>query len=40
LITVELPGTYQGKPQTPIRLGVAPDRVHVFGSDGRALRRE
>ena len=37
LITVELPGTYQGKPQTSIRLGVAADRIHVFGSDGRSL---
>ena len=37
LVTVELPGTYQGKPQTSIRLGIAPDRVHVFGSDGRSL---
>jgi ABC-type sugar transport system ATPase subunit len=36
LITVELPGTYQGTPQTPIRLGVAADRIHVFGSDGRS----
>jgi multiple sugar transport system ATP-binding protein len=37
LITVELPGTYQGAPQAPIRLGIATDRVHVFGGDGRSL---
>jgi ABC-type sugar transport system ATPase subunit len=37
LITVEVPGTYQGKPQTRIRLGIAADRVHVFGGDGRSL---
>ena len=37
LITVEVPGTYQGKPQTQIRLGIAADRVHVFGGDGRSL---
>jgi ABC-type sugar transport system ATPase subunit len=37
LITIELPGTYQGKPNAPVRLGIAADRVHVFGSDGRRL---
>jgi ABC-type sugar transport system ATPase subunit len=37
LVTVELPGTYQGLPNTPIRLGVAVDRVHVFGRDGRSV---
>jgi ABC-type sugar transport system ATPase subunit len=37
LITVELPGTYQGKPNASIQLGIAADRVHVFGSDGRSL---
>jgi ABC-type sugar transport system ATPase subunit len=37
LITVELPGTYQGTSLTPIRLGVAADRIHVFGADGRSL---
>ena len=37
LITVELPGTYQGKPSASIQLGIAADRVHVFGSDGRSL---
>ncbi|HKP26077.1 MAG TPA: sn-glycerol-3-phosphate ABC transporter ATP-binding protein UgpC [Dongiaceae bacterium] len=37
LITVELQGTYQGKPQAPIRLEIAPERVHVFGGDGRRL---
>ncbi|HJT11808.1 MAG TPA: sn-glycerol-3-phosphate ABC transporter ATP-binding protein UgpC [Dongiaceae bacterium] len=37
LVTVELPGTYQGKPQTTIRLGLAAHRIHVFGSDGRSL---
>jgi len=37
LITVELPGTYQGKPNASVQLGIATDRVHVFGSDGRSL---
>ncbi len=37
LITVELPGTYQGTPNTSIQLGIAADHVHVFGSDGRTL---
>ncbi len=35
LITIELPGTYPGKPQTPVRLGVASDRVHVFRGNGQ-----
>jgi len=37
LITVELPGTYQGLPNTPIRLGIAEERVHVFSGDGRSV---
>ncbi len=37
LITVELPGTYQGLTNTPIRLGISADRVHVFGRDGRRI---
>ena len=37
LITVELPGTYQGLPNTPIRIATDPDRVHVFGGDGRRI---
>jgi hypothetical protein len=37
LVTVELPGTYQGTPNTPIRLGISADHVHVFGRDGRSL---
>jgi ABC-type sugar transport system ATPase subunit len=37
LITVELPGTYQSAPQTPIRLGIVADHVHIFGNDGRSL---
>jgi multiple sugar transport system ATP-binding protein len=37
LITIELPGTFPGKPQTPIRLGIATDRVHVFGNGGRCI---
>jgi ABC-type sugar transport system ATPase subunit len=34
LVTVELPGTYQASPGDPIRLGIAEDRVHIFGKDG------
>jgi ABC-type sugar transport system ATPase subunit len=30
LVTVELPGTYQASPGTPVRLAIDPDRVHVF----------
>ena len=37
LITVELPGTYHGLPNTPIRLGISENRVHVFGRDGRRI---
>ena len=35
LVTIELPGTYPGKPQTSIGLGVDPDRVHVFRGNGQ-----
>ena len=34
LITVELSGTYHGLPNTPIRIGIDPERVHVFRGDG------
>jgi ABC-type sugar transport system ATPase subunit len=37
VITVELPGTYQGRASAQIRLGIAEDRVHVFGRDGRSI---
>jgi multiple sugar transport system ATP-binding protein len=37
LVTVELPGTYQGLPNTQIRLGIAEERVHVFSGDGRSV---
>jgi ABC-type sugar transport system ATPase subunit len=37
LITIELSGIYPGAPQEEIRLGIAADRVHVFGGDGRSL---
>jgi ABC-type sugar transport system ATPase subunit len=36
LMTVELPGTYQGLTDTEIRLSIAEGRVHVFDSDGRS----
>jgi ABC-type sugar transport system ATPase subunit len=35
LVTVELPGTYQGLANTQVRLGISEDRVHIFGRDGR-----
>ena len=37
LITVELPGTYHGLPNTPIRIGIDPGRVHVFRGDGHSI---
>jgi ABC-type sugar transport system ATPase subunit len=37
LVTVELPGTYQASPGTPVRLGIAENRVHIFGRDGRNI---
>ena len=37
LITVELPGTYRGLPNTPIRIGIDPERVHIFRSDGHSI---
>jgi len=37
LLTIELPGTYQGSTNTEIRLDIAADLVHVFGSDGRSV---
>ncbi len=36
-ITVALSGTYQGPANTPIRIGVDAERVHVFGDDGRSI---
>jgi hypothetical protein len=32
-----LPGTYQGQPTDSVQLGIAADRIHVFGGDGRSL---
>jgi multiple sugar transport system ATP-binding protein len=37
LITVELSGTYHGLPNTPIRIGIDPERVHVFRGDGHSI---
>jgi len=37
LVTVELPGTYQAPPGSRIHLGIADDRVHIFGRDGRSI---
>jgi len=37
LVTIELPGTYQAAPGTQVRLGIAEDRVHIFGGDGRNI---
>jgi len=37
LVTVELPGTYQAPPGSQIHLGIADDRVHIFGRDGRSI---
>ena len=37
LITVELSGTYHGLANTPIRIGIDPERVHVFGEDGHRI---
>ena len=37
LITVELPGTYHGLPNTPICVGIDPERVHVFRGDGCSI---
>jgi multiple sugar transport system ATP-binding protein len=37
LITVELPGTYHGLPNTRIRIGIDPERVHVFRDDGYSV---
>ncbi len=37
LVTVELPGTYHGLPNTPIRIGIDPERVHVFRGDGHSI---
>jgi ABC-type sugar transport system ATPase subunit len=37
LITVEVSGTYHGLPNTPIRLRVDGERVHVFGGDGHSI---
>ena len=37
LVTVELPGTYQAHSGAGIRLGIAADRVHLFGRDGRTI---
>ena len=34
LITVELSGTYHGLPNTRIRIGIDPERAHVFRGDG------
>jgi multiple sugar transport system ATP-binding protein len=37
LITIEVPGTYHGLPDTPIRIGIDAGRVHVFGGDGNSI---
>ncbi len=37
LITVALPGTYQGPPNMPVRIGVDSGRIHVFGGDGQSV---
>jgi multiple sugar transport system ATP-binding protein len=37
LITVELPGTYHGLADTRIRIGIDPERVHVFRGDGQSI---
>jgi multiple sugar transport system ATP-binding protein len=37
LITIEVPGTYNGLSNTPVRVGIDAERVHVFGGDGGSV---
>ncbi|NGO55300.1 sn-glycerol-3-phosphate ABC transporter ATP-binding protein UgpC [Allomesorhizobium camelthorni] len=38
LVTVELPGTYHATAGSPLRLGIAPNHVHLFDRNGRTIR--
>jgi ABC-type sugar transport system ATPase subunit len=37
LLTVELPGTYEGATGTEVKLRIDPAHIHVFDGEGRAL---